>query len=57
VLEKTPFDPAAFAQQKAGVVTSLEQQRKQRLFQSYVDRARERFPVERHPAALRRVMS
>jgi peptidyl-prolyl cis-trans isomerase D len=57
VLEKTPFDPAAFAQQKAGVVTSLEQQRKQRLFQSYVDRARERFPVARHPAALRRVIS
>jgi peptidyl-prolyl cis-trans isomerase D len=57
VLEKTPFDPAAFAQQKASVVSSLEQQQKQRLFQSYVDRARERFPVERRPAAMRRLGS
>jgi len=55
VLEKTPFDPAMFAQQKAQVAASLEQQRKQRLFQSYVERARERFPVERHPSAMRRI--
>jgi parvulin-like peptidyl-prolyl isomerase len=57
VLEKTPFDPAAFAQQKASLVASLEQQQKQRLFQSYVDRARERFKVERYPEAMRRVSS
>jgi peptidyl-prolyl cis-trans isomerase D len=57
VLEKTPFDPAAFAQQKASVVSSLEQQRKRQLFQSYVAGARERFKVERYPAAMRRVSS
>lgn len=55
VLEKTPFDPAAFAQQKASLLASLQQQHKQRLFQSYLERARERFPVERRAAALRRL--
>jgi peptidyl-prolyl cis-trans isomerase D len=57
VLEKTPFDAAAFAQQKASIVGSLEQQQKQRLFQSYVDRARDRFKVERYPDAMRRISS
>jgi peptidyl-prolyl cis-trans isomerase D len=55
VIEKTPFDPAAFAQQKTGLAATLAQQLKQRLFQSYVDRVRDRFQVERFPAALRRV--
>ncbi|HET8648191.1 MAG TPA: peptidylprolyl isomerase, partial [Vicinamibacteria bacterium] len=55
VLEKTPFDPAAFAQQKASLAATLEQQQRQQLFQSYVEKARERFTVERRPEALRRV--
>jgi len=55
VLEKTPFDPAAFAAQKAAVVSDLEQQRKQDLFQAYLERARDRFPVERRPGSLRRL--
>jgi hypothetical protein len=57
VLEKTSFDAATFAQQKDAIVSSLEQQQKQRLFQSYVDRVRERFKVERYPDAMRRVGS
>ena len=57
VLEKTPFDAAAFALQKDSIATSLEQQQKQRLFQSYVDSVRERFKVERYPDAMKRVGS
>jgi peptidyl-prolyl cis-trans isomerase D len=57
VTDKTGFDPAVFAQQKASITSSLEQQLKQRLFQSYVESARARFPVERRPAALRRITS
>nr|ADC35762.1 peptidyl-prolyl [uncultured bacterium 293] len=55
VLEKTPFDPAAFAAQKAEVVSKLEQQQKRQLFQAYIERARDRFPIERRPEALRRL--
>jgi peptidyl-prolyl cis-trans isomerase D len=54
VLEKTPFDAAAFAQEKPTLVASLEQQHRQRLFQAYLERVRERFPVERRSAALQR---
>jgi peptidyl-prolyl cis-trans isomerase D len=55
VMEKTPFDAAAFAQQKASLVSNLEQQHRQRLFQAYLERVRDRFPVERRPAAMRRI--
>lgn len=57
VLEKTPFDPAAFAAQKAEVVSALERQQKQQLFDAYIERARDRFPIERRPEALRRLKS
>jgi len=55
VLEKVPFDPAAFAQQKASVVSGLEQQQKQQLFEAYLERTRERFKVERRAVNLRRL--
>jgi parvulin-like peptidyl-prolyl isomerase len=54
VLERTPFDAAAFAQQRDSLLSSLAQQQKEQLFQAYINRARDRFQVERYPAALRR---
>jgi parvulin-like peptidyl-prolyl isomerase len=53
VLEKKAFDPAAFDKEKASVAASLREERQQQLFRAYMEEARKRFPVERHPAALR----
>ena len=47
VLEKKPFDPAAFAKEKDAVAAGLREQRKQQLFRAYMTQARQRFPVER----------
>lgn len=53
VLEKKEFDAAAFAKEKASVAASLREERQQQLFRAYMEEARKRFPVERHPEALR----
>jgi parvulin-like peptidyl-prolyl isomerase len=55
VLERKAFDPVAFATQKAATQSSLLEQKRGRLFQAYMNGARERYEVERNPAALRRV--
>jgi peptidyl-prolyl cis-trans isomerase D len=55
VLEKKAFDEAAFASQKAGVESSLVEQKRSQLFQAFMNEARERYAIERNPAALRRV--
>jgi parvulin-like peptidyl-prolyl isomerase len=55
VLEKKEFDPAAFEKEKAALVASLEEERRGKLFQAYMQEARKRFPVQRRPDALRRV--
>jgi peptidyl-prolyl cis-trans isomerase D len=57
VLEKKAFDPAAFEKEKVSVAGSLREQRKQQLFRAYMEGARKRFPVERHPEALRQAAS
>ena len=49
VTDKKDFDPAAFEKEKASVAVSLREERKQQLFRSYMEEARKRFPVERHP--------
>lgn len=46
VLEVTPFDPAAFAAQKAETVDRLRQQKAGRLFQSLVQRLRAEARIE-----------
>ncbi len=53
VLEKKAFDPVAFEKEKATVASSLREERRQQLFRAYLEEARKRFPVERHPEALR----
>lgn len=55
VLESKPFDPVAFAQQKASIENDLRQQKQAQLFRAYMTQARQRFTVERRTEALRRV--
>jgi peptidyl-prolyl cis-trans isomerase D len=57
VLEKKEFDPAAYAKEKDALLASLTEQRRSQLFQAYMQEARKRFPVVRHPDALQRVVS
>ncbi|HEY6549517.1 MAG TPA: peptidyl-prolyl cis-trans isomerase, partial [Vicinamibacteria bacterium] len=56
VVERKAFDPAAFAAQKAATESSLVEQKRGQLFQAYMSEARERYPVERNPQALARVL-
>jgi peptidyl-prolyl cis-trans isomerase D len=57
VLEKKPFDAAAFEKQKATLTASLRHERRQELFQAYMSQARQRFNVEKNPEAFRRLAS
>jgi len=54
VLEKKPFDPAAFEKEKPSITTSLRGEKKQQLFQAFLEQARQRYPVERNLSALQR---
>jgi peptidyl-prolyl cis-trans isomerase D len=56
VLEKKPFDPAAYEGQKASIVAGLKEQRRQQLFRAYLSQARQRYAVERRPEAFQRVL-
>jgi peptidyl-prolyl cis-trans isomerase D len=56
VLEKKDYDPAAFEKEKAALVASLVEERRGKLFQAYMQEARKRFPVQRRPDALSRVV-
>jgi len=57
VLEKKEYDPAAFEKEKAALIASLEEEKRGRLFQAYMQEARKRFPVSRRPDAISRVTS
>ena len=57
VLEKKTFDPAAFEKEKDALIASLTEQRRDQLFQAYMQEARKRVPRVRHPEALQRVVS
>jgi peptidyl-prolyl cis-trans isomerase D len=57
VLERKEFDPAEFAKQKASIASSLRQQRKNELFQAYLNQARDRVAIERFPEAYKRVVT
>jgi len=57
VLEKKPFDPAAFEKEKPSITTSLRGEKKQQLFQSFLEQARQRYPVERNLSALQRAVT
>lgn len=56
VLEKKAFDAAAFEAQKATLLVSLADQKRERLFQAYLGEARRRFPVERRADVFRRLV-
>jgi parvulin-like peptidyl-prolyl isomerase len=56
VLERKAFDPAIFEAQKAATEASLLEQKREKLFQAFMNEARERYALERNPAALRRVL-
>jgi peptidyl-prolyl cis-trans isomerase D len=56
VLERKPFDPAAFAAQKGQVAVSLRQQKQQELFRAFVVAARERYEITRDARAYRRAL-
>jgi len=57
VIEKKPFDPAAFAKERPSLVTSLKGEKKQQLFQAFLEQARQRYPVERNLSALQRAVA
>lgn len=57
VLEKTPFDPAAFQKQKQQLIATLRNQKRNELFQAYMENLRQRFPVQRRPEVFRRLVS
>lgn len=56
VLERTPFDPAAFEKDKDALRAQLRDERKARVFQAYMQQARQRYRVERRPDVFRRVL-
>jgi len=57
VLEKKAFDPAAFEKDKPTITTSLREEKKQQLFQAFLEQARQRYPVERNISALQRAVT
>ncbi len=56
VLERTAFDASAYTKERDALVTQLRDERRGRVFQSYMQDARRRYPVERHADVFRRVV-
>jgi peptidyl-prolyl cis-trans isomerase D len=56
VIEKKPFDAAAFESQKAALVASLREERKQQLFEAFLAKARHAFAIERRADLMKRVV-
>jgi peptidyl-prolyl cis-trans isomerase D len=57
VLEKKAFDPQEFEKQKGPITAALRDQRRNELFQAYMNQARERFALYREPEAFKRVVT
>ena len=53
VLERKPFDPAAFEKEKGRLRASLREQGREQLFRAYMNQVRQRFPVERRAPSTR----
>lgn len=47
VLERKPFDPAAFEKEKGSLLATLREQRREQFFRAYLAQLRQRYPVER----------
>jgi peptidyl-prolyl cis-trans isomerase D len=56
LLEKKPFDAAAYEAQRTALVTTLREQKQQQLFEAFLAEARQRHSVERRPDVIRRVL-
>ena len=56
VLEKQPLDPAALQAETPKRMSSLREQRRRELFQSYLNELRQHYPVERRPDVFRRLV-
>jgi parvulin-like peptidyl-prolyl isomerase len=56
VLERRPFDSQAFEKQKPGLIAALRAQKRQSMFEAYLEQARDRYSVERRSEAFRRVV-
>jgi peptidyl-prolyl cis-trans isomerase D len=56
VLERKPFDPAAFEQQKGALSAALREEKRSQLFQAYLNHVRQGIVVERRPETFRRVV-
>jgi hypothetical protein len=56
VLERKPFDAAAFEKQKPELLAMLKAQKRQSMFEAYLEQARDRYTVERRREAYRRVV-
>jgi peptidyl-prolyl cis-trans isomerase D len=56
VLERKPYDRAAFEKEKETLTTQLRDERRRRLFQAYLQQARQRYKIERRPDVLRRLI-
>jgi len=57
VLEKKALDPAAFDKEKASLMATLRQQRKDELFRAFLAEARKRVTVQRNAEAFKRAMA
>jgi peptidyl-prolyl cis-trans isomerase D len=57
VLEKKPFDPAAFEAGRASFAASLESEKRSKLFEAYMANVRRRVSVEKMPEVYRRLTS
>jgi peptidyl-prolyl cis-trans isomerase D len=57
VLEKKPFDPAAFEKEKPSITTSLRGEKKQQLFQAFLAQARQRYKVDENRPAMQRAVA
>jgi hypothetical protein len=55
-LEREPFDPVAFAEERDTLARSLRQEKRDRFFQAYMNGVREKIPVERVPEVYRRIV-
>jgi peptidyl-prolyl cis-trans isomerase D len=57
VLERKAFDPAAFATQKPQIASGMRQQKKNELFQAYLNQARDRYRVDRQADVMKRTLT
>lgn len=56
ILERKAFDPTEFAKQKDALIAALRQERRQKLFEAFLDEAQKRVSVERNAEVFQRLV-